>query len=760
MSRLDARLLGLSACIAGFCTAMAFCLVMFKVEQVQRQAVHGRFDLMAREVAQVAERSLEIGLPLSGLHALPAVLARHSRADRRILSIDVTDRQGVLLYSSAASRAGEGREAVARRTVENSFSVPQGYVAVRYDAGAGGGQQALGRGLVALSLAVFALAAALLFLLLKLRAARPDRTPGAAWTVLAPLLAVCALAMAAIACFAYGLANQALTGELREKAAVVAFSLASTFGQAAHLGLDVAQMPGIQDRLDEVRAQHPGLSSIEVKFAGGGRYVAQAADSAAINAALTAHASFGDAQEAAGLLTVSVDERYVAGLFMELGLDFLVLLVVVAFLTLELAYCLAGRLGDAFARPAAADAALGGMRAPFLLLLLAEDLSRGFLPLYAAALPAASWEIPAQWVVGAPIALFMLAVAFSQPTLGPWAARVGARRAFFWAAAVGAATHLLSAQAGNVAQLLAWRCAAGVAWAVAFVAIQAQVLEATAPAHRARGLAAFAGVIMVSMICGPPVGGLLADGLGQQATLLVAAALAGCAGLAALAAPRAVAGRVAAGPAAPAGLRRALLGNPRFMGLVVLAAMPAKLVLVGYCFYLIPLFISAAGHTAAMSGRLIMVYSVVMVLGMPLALNQLERLQRSRSASLHPAFVAAGLVLSGLAGFCMVLPHDLLAAALVVTVLGAAQALSIAPQAALVQQVAPREIALYGQNTVYGYYRFGERVGNALGPLACAALLAWTSARMAFMWLGALTALSGLVFAWLYVPARAPAVAR
>ena len=55
------------------------------------------------------------------------------------------------------------------------------------------------------------------------------------------------------------------------------------------------------------------------------------------------------------------------------------------------------------------------------------------------------------------------------------------------------------------------------------------------------------------------------------------------------------------------------------MTLTGLAAMPAKIILTGVCFYLVPLYIVSIGNTRAMAGRLLMIYAVVMVLLVPLA---------------------------------------------------------------------------------------------------------------------------------------------
>jgi MFS family permease len=404
------------------------------------------------------------------------------------------------------------------------------------------------------------------------------------------------------------------------------------------------------------------------------------------------------------------------------------------------------------------------MRAPFFLLLLADDLSRSFMPMFAAGLQVGPLHISPNLVASLPIFAFMLVVALSQPVLGGWSERIGRRRSFLAGAALACVAHLLSAQASTLLELLIWRSAGGAAWAIAFVAAQGYVLDHTDTRTRTVGLAAFVGIIMVSMICGPSIGGILADGIGHRATLALGAALT----LASLAlAWRRLPADHAVSPAPSTALvvraaaerpRLALaFSNRRFLLLLVLAAVPAKLILIAYCFYLIPLYIVGVGSSSAMAGRMIMLYSVMMVLLVPLMANWVVA-QRARHADEPEAlFVAIGLGLSGLAGLAMALPLGLLSPLILVFLLGVGQSLSISPQAAMVAEVCKDEIRSLGQSAVYGVYRMVERMGNAIGPLVAAALLEIGGFQTAFIAIGALVLLCAALFAVIFLPRRAPA---
>lgn len=419
---------------------------------------------------------------------------------------------------------------------------------------------------------------------------------------------------------------------------------------------------------------------------------------------------------------------------------------------------------------------LGAMRAPFFLLLLADDLSRSFLPMFASGLEVGALRVAPSTISSLPIVSFMLVVALSQPVFGGWSERIGRRRSFLVGALLACLAHFCSAQATSLVELLVWRCAGGAAWAIAFVAAQGYVLDHTDAKTRTAGLAAFVGIIMVSLICGPSIGGILADGIGHRLTL----ALGGLLTLAALLlawrrlppdktaieAPTALGSAVgttsAAKPIANArGIPRLgiAFSNRRFLALLLLAAVPAKIIMIAYCFYLIPLWIVEVGSTSAMAGRLIMLYSVMMVLMVPLMANWVVTLRARHANAPEAKFVAVGLALSGIAGLAMAYPIGLLSPLLVVVLLGLGQSLSISPQAAMVAEVCKDEIATLGQSTVYGVYRMVERLGNASGPLLAAVLLSWGGYQTAFVGIALLVLVCAALFALLFlVPRKTPSL--
>lgn len=362
--------------------------------------------------------------------------------------------------------------------------------------------------------------------------------------------------------------------------------------------------------------------------------------------------------------------------------------------------------------------ALVRVRLPLFVFFLAEELSRSFFPIFVRGLHLSFTGLSPEIVVSLPMMLFMLVVAFTQPLGGPWVERLGARRLMLGGALLGAVGLALTATADNLTALLAFRLLTAVGYGAVFVAGQGHVVAQTHPGNRAWGLAMFVGSVLAASICGPAIGGILADRIGYRWTFAVGSSMAL---LAAFLAWRLL--RTAS--ASPAAQRRPLrlrdvgvvLRNPRFLALIGLGAMPAKIILTGFLYYLAPLYLAHLGNSQSATGRIMMLYGLMMVLLTPIAARTADRVGRPL------LFVVLGGLLSG-AGLLGVLWSASTGMVLFgIVILGLAQAISITPQLSLVPVACAEECKAMGQVTVIGFFRLFERIGSALGPLFAAFLL-------------------------------------
>jgi MFS family permease len=388
------------------------------------------------------------------------------------------------------------------------------------------------------------------------------------------------------------------------------------------------------------------------------------------------------------------------------------------------------------------DNLIGKVRAPLFVFILAEEMTRSFLPTYVKSLPLPVSWLSSELVVGLPIALFMLIVALAQPHLGAYSERAGHRRTMMIGAGVAALGFITTAFASTVLDLLLWRSLCAFGYAMVFVAGQGFVLENADPLNRTRNFSIFVGAIMVATVCGPSIGGILADNIGVRPTFALSALLA----LGSMAAMRTMPARgtvdTRRNEARAPSLKEigALMFNKRFMAVTGLAAMPAKIVLTGICFYLVPLYLLSIGGTQAMTGRLLMSYAVVVVVMGPLTA------QLATSRHRMEWLVGGGLMLSGAGGALLLAGGTTLWVFAAVLLIGLGQSMSISAQSALVSEHCSAEVSRMGESAVYGVYRLLERLGNAAGPMLAATLVMAFGYRTSFAVIGAMALLCGAMF--------------
>ena len=531
-----------------------------------------------------------------------------------------------------------------------------------------------------------------------------------------------------------------LRPELQRKADVVGGSVGELVGKALDHGLALPELAGVPAHLDAVRREHHELAWLALRDDTGRVLFASGRDEGTRGVAVPVlHQG-----RAVGVVETQVGDAWIRHILLEAALDLGVVFVVAIFLTRELLHSFVS------ARPARAGGAQDGasvlarLRLPLFLFMLAEESTRAFLPGYARSLSPAGAALSPELLAALPIVVFMLVVALGQPALATWSERAGPRRMLLRGALLGIVGLAGAAQASGIAAFVAWRGLCGLGYGMVFVAGQGLVLRHTTATGRTRGFALFVGAIMVAAVCGPPIGGMLAEHVGPRAGFALAAALAALAWLAARGVPRDDAGHADDGLAAPA-LRDygRVFAQGRFLWVTALAAVPAKLILAGAVFYLVPIHVVASGASPAVAGRAMMLYAVALVLVLPRATAWVERgVPLAR-------MVGAGLCVSALGGFGLLLGDGVLPVYLVTALLGLGQGLSIAAQSSLLAQVCAAEIAAHGSGPAFGAYRLLERLGNATGPILAGALALAVGTAWAFVALAAVVLACGLVFALL-----------
>lgn len=358
------------------------------------------------------------------------------------------------------------------------------------------------------------------------------------------------------------------------------------------------------------------------------------------------------------------------------------------------------------------------VRAPLFVFMLAEELTRPFLPVYIRALAKPVPGLSPELVVSLPMITFLIVVALAQPLLGSITERMGRRRSLIVGAGLGLVGYCGSALVGDLLGLTLARAVSAVGFALVFVGAQGFVIDSTDIRQRSSGMAMFISAILVAGLCGPPIGGILADRIGIPGTFLVAGLFSGCSLLLAYLCMPATSRQASQGPAIRWRDFWPIVSSPPLAALFFLCAMPAKIILVAFCFFLVPLQMEAVGATQATTGRLLMIYPIAMVALVPFFASLADRW------NMRAHFVAAGGLVAGASALVLLTgATGMLPVAAMLLGLGLGQAISIAPLSGLVGQLGRELPPCISENSIYGIFRLVERTGNALGPLVAGLLL-------------------------------------
>ena len=382
---------------------------------------------------------------------------------------------------------------------------------------------------------------------------------------------------------------------------------------------------------------------------------------------------------------------------------------------------------------------------------LAEELTRTFLSVYIKELfdpvPGLAMEV----VIGAPIALFMLLWAVAQPFAGAYSEKFGRRKIFLIGAACAAIGLLASGLSITLIHLLVARSITAIGYAMVFISAQGFVIDNTTRETRAQGMAGYAGGILTAGVCGPAIGGILADQIGFRSTFILSAVLAL---VAAVMVYRAIQERPIHAQSerfslASLGL---FIANPRFMGVVLFSAIPTKLALTALVFFLVPLYLNEQGISQSMIGRVLLLYWLAMIFVSPVASNLSDRLGNRK------IFVVAGGILAAIAGVVAVLNTSIWSMVIGLTVLGIAHGLVMTPQLALVTTLSHgQKTQKLSETTVLSMFRLMERIGNVIAPFVAGLLLARYGYAGAITGIGYILAACTFICIILFVAFREPA---
>ncbi len=412
--------------------------------------------------------------------------------------------------------------------------------------------------------------------------------------------------------------------------------------------------------------------------------------------------------------------------------------------------------------------ALSHVRLPLFLFFLAEALLRPILPQFLGTYaPTAS---DSNFWTGIIMAGFM-ATSLISVLVGSFLAerRGGPRQVFFIGAVcsgLGMFGHLI---ANDFYSILGARMLAGLGYGLVYAAAQVHVAKHADSFRRTTGFSLFLAVIVAAEVCGPAIGGIVADRFGIVPVFSTACALIVASGtLCLLLLPRLspsitnpnmipelsqnqVASRLAAkmtGWGTQLEMAREILSNKRFSVAIVCFAIPAKALLTGGLFLLVPLIVFSNGGDAAESARVLMGYGLAILLLLTFVAPLADRWRGFNLWVAAGSLVAAvGFVVPN--GWILLGDGGLLFLFIATLLFGIGQVLSIPTQISFLLESTDKQTARFGSGPVLGLFRFLERLGSFAGPLIAGVLLLNYSPDIALKWmaLGAVL-LAALGLSW------------
>ena len=376
-------------------------------------------------------------------------------------------------------------------------------------------------------------------------------------------------------------------------------------------------------------------------------------------------------------------------------------------------------------------------RIPLFVFSFAEELQKSFMPLFVAEFYEPNSWISKDVMLGLPISVFMFVIAACTPFAAKWVDRWGQKRLFLLGLIPAIAGYLGCFLANNSIDIVIARAATAFGYAIITISCQSYIAAVVTSENRAKGMSIFVGVLMTATMCGTALGGIIADRIGYQPVFLISAVLACFAGLLAW---RMFQGGVSGekkATDAKGGLKH-LLRNTRFVVVVLCCAIPAKVVLTGFLYFMVPLYLVSLDASQSEIGRIMMIYSLIIIPLSPIASGIADKTKKMRE------LVLLGTILSGVILISLYGEASILKILLAVALMGIAHSILKAPliACALEASEATPEV---GRTEVLGLLRTAERIGSVLGPIMVAALLSVYDFGQAMAIVGAGIVVSGLL---------------
>ena len=762
---------GAVSAVIGCAVFLTVLLTQAKFESHIYALVEDRLAIVLEEVAEPLRLALGLGLALDEMADLPAVIVRAQPDGANQMSVAAFGTDGALVAGVPDAERFTADQIQVDQNLNDGFGRPAGRLVLSFQADAlSASLRDIGHtlqfwGLItALTVAVLAVPA--LWLTARRfkttvqgadwesgRAGSPRRLTWHLVAMAGGLLLMGAIVISAMAWRSYA---PVVATELDAQAETLGTGLERQIGRALMVGIPIDRLVGVEAVFAEELRHIPGIRFLAVSDAGGRLLYGHGLDRPDLAVALATDENgfrivafpLTTADGLVGTLQVGVPDDYARQVGVDLLIDILSVLAVSCLLGVELLLFVVNRAAvrSSHATPAAPSNSpplnTVFVRLPIMLFVLGEELSRPFLPLFARDLAGKTPWLSEDLATALPITLFMLVWALSQPWGAAWSERVGRRRIFLIGGLASAVGLAATATADSLGALLVYRAIAAVGYGLVLIGAQGLIIDNTPPAERAMGMATLVGGLLAAAVCGPVLGGVVAEQVGPRWAFAGGAILAVSSMLVLVLAVPSDGNRAARQYTRTIrwGEALRLLGTARFAALMAFSAVPTKLAATALLFYLIPLTLAGSGAGPADIGRVQTLYFVAFIVVSPLVAWLSDKTGQRR------AFLAWGGIGTLIAVIPLWIGDGLPLAAVSMILFGVAQSLISAPQLVLVSDVARSGGQPVPESVVLAIFRLVERLGAMVAPALAAGLAMAYGYRVALIGIGVITALAAIAF--------------
>lgn len=730
-----------------------------KFEKILSDTQKHIITITAESLKETIVAGLDFGLPLNELSTLQAAIVRSIERDRSIVAVKVADINGTTLIDTrkkledddgfdtigkaTANAVVSEEESIVSLSVQNNFSEPVAILSVIYSKTellqkfSAIRQELMNTSLLAILISITTVIASFIGLFYGTQHRGKDRRlkMQRPFFLISIVTLICSISFVSITFFTTF--DREVRPFVQRQASVLAATMAAPFERAIELGVPLQKIPQISELFDDNLQTYKQVDTIGLQINNSNTILRSMTTSENTNhlsnpneilrptvlnhgRVFEAIHPISHSTEIVAWLHVIINTSEMTAFIQDAEWDVLILILVSILIVFEFFKFIFGRL---FSNETKTEETISKMpflvttsRLPLFLFVSAEQFSTSFNAIHGRNLLGLEY---ASILSALPLVAFVAAIALTGNLAAGLVSRYGAHRTITLGCLIAASGYFLCSLTSRLDLFVFARSINGIGYALITIALQSCMAVGRDSAEVKANLASFTSAIMLGAVCGTSIGGVFADRLGYNLVYaisgglvlilpLVSAELAGLKGA-----------RTERGPDRSAG---ATWGTPEFVILLLFCAIPAKIVLNGFIFYLAPLQLKDIGLSQAAIARNIMLYALLMVpaiyLGSFIAKGKIKA---DKILIFCAAFSAIGLVLSEID------------TPIAIGLVGLLQGIASVPMLSKIPEFSSGDKTR--ETKMFAMLRSAERIGGIIGPLLAASLVVWSGSE-ATIWLG------------------------